>query len=70
MVIFFSSVKSVYFNQFFCLLCIQKLVLCGSGFSLFAVLAYQALPIWGQLTNNTLRKQRWDAFLYPEIRMP
>ena len=35
--------------------------LCGSGFSLFAVCcshACQALPIWSDLTNNTLRKHR------------
>jgi len=32
--------------------------LCGSGFSLFAVCcvhACQALPLWSELTNNTMR---------------
>jgi len=42
---------------------------CGSGFSLFAVRMCQALPLslWSELTNNTLRKQRWDTFLYPQF---
>jgi len=33
---------------------------CGSGFSLFAVCcahACQALPLWNELTNNSMRKQ-------------
>jgi len=44
--------------------------LCMSGFSLFPVCcahACQALPIWSELTNNTLRKQRWGTFLYPQF---
>jgi len=30
----------------------------------------QASPLWSELTNNTLRKQRWDTFLYPQNWMP
>ena len=44
--------------------------LCGSGFSLFAICcthACHALLIWSELTNNTLRKQRWGTFLYPQF---
>jgi len=32
--------------------------LCGRGISLFAVRVL-AKPLWSELTNNTLRKQRW-----------
>jgi len=42
---------------------------CGSGFSMFAVrvLAKPYFPVWSELTNNPLRKQRWGIFLYPQI---
>jgi len=49
---------------------VKLLSLCGSGFSLFAVYcahACQALPLWSELTNNTMRKQWWGAYLYPQI---
>jgi len=42
--------------------------LCGSDFSLFVV-RILAKP-YSELTNNTLRKQRWCIFLYHQIRMP
>ena len=90
LVICFSSVKSVYFNQIFCLLCIQAVSDVGPYqtiywkntpyrcwtsractwtwretaefewewlFSVCCAHSCQALPLWSELTNNTLRKK-------------
>jgi len=101
LVIFFSSAKSVYFNQNFSALklflmldhtkpYVEKMhyidaeltghvhinltwncrVCAGVDFSVCCARACQALPLWSELTNNTLRKQRWGTFLYPQIWMP
>jgi len=44
--------------------------LCGNGFSVCCGRACQALPLWSELTSNTLRKQRWATFFYPQFWMP
>ena len=41
--------------------------LCGSVFSVCCTHACQALPLWSELTNNTLQKQKWGTFLYPQF---
>jgi len=43
--------------------------LCGNGFSVSCAYACQALSLRSELTNNTLLKQRWGIFLYPQFLM-
>jgi len=39
-------------------------------FSFYCAHVCQALLLRSELTNNTLRKQRWGTFLYPQFWMP
>jgi len=36
-------------------------------FSVCCARSCQAVLVWSELTNNTLRKQRWGTFLCPQI---
>jgi len=36
----------------------------------FLCLLCALLPLWSELTNNTLRKQKWGTLLCPQIWMP
>jgi len=54
-----------------CKLDVKLQSLCGSGFfSVCCAHAFQVLPFRSELTNNTLRNQRWGTLLYPQFWMP
>jgi len=40
---------------------------CVNVFSVCCAHACQALTLWSELTNNTLRKQKLGTFLYPQF---
>jgi len=47
---------------------VKLLSSCGNGFLLFAVrMLAKPYHFLGEPTNNTLQKQRWGTFLYPQF---